>query len=126
MSNPKFFRWKDRMKSFGYAIAGIITFFKTQPNAWIELSAAIAVIIGGVIWKINNTEWCWIVFSIAMVIISEMLNTALEFLTDLASPSIHPMAKKVKDVAAGAVLIAACTSLVIACIIFLPKILCIK
>lgn len=125
MSNPKFFSFKHRIKSVGYACEGIVTFFKTQPNAWIQLSAAVAIVVVGFMLKINCWEWCWIVASIASVIITEMLNTALEFLTDLVSPSVHPLAKKVKDVAAGAVLIAAITSVVIALIIFLPKIMCI-
>jgi diacylglycerol kinase len=124
MSNPKFFSLKHRIKSVGYACEGIITFFKTQPNAQIQLLAAVAIIMVGFILDISCWEWCWIVASIASVIITEMLNTALEFLTDLVSPSVHPLAKKVKDVAAGAVLIAAITSVVIAVIIFLPKIVC--
>jgi diacylglycerol kinase len=122
MSNPKFFHVKYRIKSLGYACEGIVTFFKTQPNAWIQLCAAAAIIIVGVVLKISRWEWCWIVASIALVIVSEMLNTALEFLTDLVSPSVHPVAKKVKDVAAGAVLIAAITAVIIAALIFLPKI----
>jgi diacylglycerol kinase (ATP) len=123
MSNPKFFHLKHRIKSVGYACEGIVTFFKTQPNAWIQLFAAIAIIVVGFLMKISRWEWCWIIVSIALVIITEMLNTALEFLTDLVSPSFHPVAKKVKDVAAGAVLIAAMTSVIIAAIIFLPKLL---
>jgi diacylglycerol kinase len=124
MSNPKFFSFKHRIKSVGYACEGIVTFFKTQPNAWIQLFSAVAIIVVGFVLEINRWEWCWIVASIALVIVTEMLNTALEFLTDLVSPSVHPLAKKVKDVAAGAVLIAAITSFIIACIIFLPKIVC--
>jgi diacylglycerol kinase len=121
MSNPKFFYLKHRIKSVRYACEGIHTFFKTQANARIQLCSTIAIIIIGFVVNINRWEWCWIVASIALVIITEMLNTALEFLTDLVSPSVHPIAKKVKDVAAGAVLIAVITSIVIALIIFLPK-----
>jgi diacylglycerol kinase len=120
MSN-KPFSFSDRIKSFGFAIQGIITFFKTQHNAWIHLVAAVLVIAAGFILNVNNNEWCWLVFAIGMVFITEMFNTAIEFLTDLASPDIHPLAKKVKDVAAGAVLIAALIAVVIGLIIFLPK-----
>lgn len=123
MSNPKFFHLKPRIKSVGYACEGIGTFFKTQPNARIQLGTAIVVVVAGFVLDINRWEWCWIVAAIALVIIAEMLNTALEFLTDLVSPSVHPIAKKVKDVAAGAVLIAAITSVIIGMIIFLPKLL---
>lgn len=124
MSNPKFFSLKHHLKSVGYACEGVVTLFKTQPNASIQLFAAVAIIVVGFIFEINRWEWCWIVASIASVVVTEMLNTALEFLTDLVSPSVHPLAKKVKDVAAGAVLIAAIASVIIAAIIFLPKIMC--
>lgn len=103
---------------------GIFTFFKTQTNAWIQLIAAVIVIFLGFKFNINKTEWLAIIFAISFVIVTEMLNTALEFLTDLASPSIHPLAKKAKDVGAGAVLVAAITSLVIAGVVFLPKLMC--
>ena len=121
MSNPKFFYFRNRIKSFGYAIQGIVVFFKTQYNAWIHLLAALVACVLGFVLKISTVEWCWIVFAIALVLVAEMLNTALEFLTDLVSPSVHPLAKKVKDVAAGAVLVAAITSLVIGALIFIPK-----
>ncbi len=123
MSNNKPFRIEDRIKSFRFAFQGIITFLKTEHNAWIHIVAAFVVIIAGFILKINNTEWCWLTFSIALVFIAEMFNTAIELLTDLASPDFHPLAKKVKDVAAGGVLIAAIAAVVIGSIIFLPKIL---
>lgn len=121
MSNPKFFHLRNRFKSFGFAIQGIITFFKTQFNAWVHLFAAIGTCITGYVLRIDKAEWCWIVLAIALVFVTEVLNTALEFLTDLASPSIHPLAKKVKDVAAGAVLMAAIAAVIIGLIIFLPK-----
>ena len=123
MGNPKFFH--KRVKSFEFAVQGIATFFRTQTNAWIHLSAALLAVIMGYICKINTTEWCWIVGAITLVFVTEMLNTAIEFLTDLASPSIHPLAKKVKDIAAGAVLISAIAAVIIAMIIFLPKTECI-
>lgn len=122
MSNPKFLH--RRIKSFGFAIQGVVTFLKTQPNGWIHLLGALFAIMLGLVYKINATEWCMIVFAITFVIATEMLNTGLEFLTDLVSPSIHPLAKRAKDVAAGAVLVAAIASIVIAAIIFLPKMGC--
>lgn len=121
MSNPKFFNYRNRLKSFHYALQGLLVFFKTQMNAWIHLLAAMTACMLGIILKINQREWCWIVLAIAMVVITELMNTALEFLTDLISPSVHPIAKKVKDVAAGAVLVAAVAAAIIAAIIFLPK-----
>ncbi|HSH66601.1 MAG TPA: diacylglycerol kinase family protein [Bacteroidia bacterium] len=123
MSNPKFSHFRNRIKSVGFALQGIVTFLKTQINAWIHIGAALFACILGYLLNINKTEWCVIVLAIGLVVVAEMLNTAIEFLTDLISPSIHPLAKKAKDVAAGAVLVAAITSVVIAAFIFLPKLL---
>jgi diacylglycerol kinase (ATP) len=110
-----------RIKSFSYAFQGIKTFFQTQHNAWIHSFATIVVIFLGYILKLSFNEWCWIILAIAFVFITEMLNTALEFLTDLVSPEYHPIAKKTKDVAAGAVLLAAILAIIIGLIIFVPK-----
>lgn len=110
-----------RIKSFSYAFQGIKTFFQTQHNAWIHSFATIVVIVLGYILKLSFNEWCWIILAIVFVFITEMLNTALEFLTDLVSPEYHPIAKKTKDVAAGAVLLAALLAIIIGLIIFVPK-----
>lgn len=121
MSNNKSFSIQERFKSFGYAVEGIVTFFKTQHNAWIHCLAMLVVILLGYIFKINNTEWCMLVIAIALVFITEMLNTSIEFLTDRVSPEYHPLSKKVKDVAAGAVFISALIAIIIGLFVFLPK-----
>ncbi|MDP1744107.1 MAG: diacylglycerol kinase family protein [Bacteroidota bacterium] len=121
MSSDKSFSITDRIKSFGFAFEGIITFFKTQHNAWIHAFATVIVVVLGFALNVNNTEWCLLAVSIALVFISEMLNSAIEFLTDIVSPDYNLKAKKVKDVAAGAVLISAIAAVVIGLIIFLPK-----
>ena len=123
MKNQKPFSIKDRIKSFPFAFNGIKVFFKTEHNAWIHLFSAIVVIILGFIFKINTTEWCIISFAIALVIITEMLNTAIEFLCDFVSKEIHPAIKKVKDISAAAVLIAAFAAFVVGVIVFAPKVL---
>ncbi len=121
MKSNKSFSIGDRILSFGFAFQGLITFFKTQHNAWIHLISAIAVVVLGVVYKVSNAEWCWLVVAIGFVFVAEMINTAIEFLTDLVSPQFHPTAKKVKDVAAGAVFIAALSAIIIGLIVFLPK-----
>lgn len=123
MNNNKSISISSRIKSFGFAIEGILTFFKTQHNAWIHAFAAIIVIISGFVLKVNNNEWCLIFIAIALVFITEMANTAIEFLTDIVSPDYNVQAKKVKDVAAAAVLISAIAAIAIGLIIFLPKLL---
>ena len=123
MKSQKSFSIISRIKSFGYAIEGIITFFRTQHNAWIHAFATIVVVIFGFIFKVNSNEWCLLTIAITMVIGAEMLNTAIEFLTDIASPGYNLQAKKVKDVAAGAVLMTAIAAVIIGVLVFLPKML---
>jgi diacylglycerol kinase (ATP) len=119
MDRPKSFSFKNRIKSFSYAFQGIKTFFQTQYNAWIHTLAGVCVIVLGIVFKLTIPEWCWLIFAIGLVFITEMLNTAIEFLTDLVSPEYHPLAKKVKDVAAGAVLVAAIIAVIIGVLVFL-------
>lgn len=123
MSNNKKFHITDRIKSFGYAFEGIKLFFETQHNAWIHCIAAIGAIVIGFFLKISSTEWCWLIESIALVFVTEMLNTAIEFLCDFVSPQIHPQIKKIKDISAAAVLIASIAAVFIGLLIFLPKLL---
>lgn len=117
----KKFSSKARLKSFYFAFQGLKLFFKTQHNAWIHAVSAIIVIVLGFLLKINSAEWCWLIVAISTVFITEMLNTAIEFLCDFVSPEIHPQIKKIKDVSAAAVLIAALAAVAIGMIIFLPK-----
>ncbi len=119
--SSKGFSVKARIKSFSYAIQGINTFLKTQHNAWIHAFATVLVIVLGNIVRLSFSEWCLIFLAIALVFITEMLNTAIEFLTDLASPEFHPLAKKTKDVAAGAVLFSSIIALIIGLLVFTPK-----
>ena len=111
------------IKSFGYAIEGIGTLFKETPNARIHFILAILAIFLGFFLKISSLEWMVLFLSIGFVVCAEGFNTAIETITDLASPDIHPLAKKTKDIAAGAVLIAALTSIAIGILIFAPKII---
>ncbi len=122
MNQSKKFSIKARFKSFYFAFQGLKVFFKTQHNSWIHAVAALVVIFLGFILKVDITEWCWLVTVISMVFITELLNTAIEFLCDFVSPGIHPQIKKIKDISAAAVLIAAIAAVVVGVIIFLPKI----
>lgn len=114
--------WKRRLRSFKYAFTGLLDLIKTQPNARIHLLVAIAVVVAGVYFKVSATEWCILILMIALVLVAEAFNTALEYLTDLVSPDYHPLAGKTKDVAAAGVLIFAIAAIIIGMIIFLPKI----
>jgi len=116
------FSIKNRIKSFDYAFQGLLYYIKTQHNAWIHLLAAIIVIILGFIYKLNVTEWCFIIFAIGLVFSFEIINTALEYVSDLVSPEKNLKVKRIKDLAAGGVLISAITAAIIGLIIFIPKI----
>ena len=112
---------RGRAKSFTHAFRGIGVLFATQANARIHLVAML--IIAGIGWwfSLSATEWCLIVLCMGLVLAAEALNSALEFLTDLASPDYHPLAKKAKDLAAGAVLITVIFGGVVWAIIHVPK-----
>lgn len=111
-----------RLHSFGHAFRGLAILVKTQHNARIHAIATILAIAAGFLFRISSTEWCLIGLAIICVWVTEALNTSIEFLVDLASPAPHPLAAKAKDVAAGAVLVAAIGSLIIGVLVFGPKI----
>ena len=119
----KIFSLKQRLRSFGFALKGIVAMFKDQHNFWIQCVAAIAVIVLGLVLNINNTEWLFVTLSIGFVLTAEMFNSVIEKLVDLVSPEFNKKAGLIKDMAAGAVLIAAITSAVIGLLIFVPRIL---
>lgn len=108
------------LKSFTYAFAGIRAASKEQ-NFRFHLLAALAVIILAFITGISALEWLVLVLIMALVLSLEMINSAIERVVDLTTTEIHPLAKLAKDLAAGAVLIAALASVVIGLIIFIPK-----
>jgi diacylglycerol kinase len=112
--------FKALVRSFGFALAGIGFLLRTQRNARIHVVVGAAACgLGG--WlHISRVEWAVIVFTIALVLILEGLNTAVEAAIDLASPQIHPLAKAAKDLAAGMVLIAAVASVAVGLLILGP------
>jgi diacylglycerol kinase (ATP) len=121
MSDKKFNIY-ERRKSFSFAFEGLKVFFVTQHNAWIHTFAALAAISAGFYFDLNSNEWCWITLAIALVFISEIFNTAFEFLSDVVSPQYHPQIKKVKDVSAAGVLVASIAALIIGSLIFVPRV----
>lgn len=87
----------------------------------IHFVSAVVVIIAGFFTGLSISEWLVIILLIALVISTEMVNTAIETVVNLVSPEFHPLAKKAKDVAAGAVLVFAIASAIIGLLIFIPK-----
>lgn len=117
----KAFSIVKRAKSFTHAGRGIRLFLKSTHNAWVQIALGAAAVGLGFYFRITPGEWLAITLAIGLVFITEALNTAVEFDMDLTNPSRSPFARDVKDIAAGAVLIAALTALAIGLIIFLPK-----
>ena len=111
---------KKQLRSFGYAWKGIQSCVGKEQNLSFHLIAAMAVIIAGIVLGITRTEWIMVVMCIGTVIAAELFNTAIEKLVDLVSPERHPVAGRVKDIAAGAVLICAVAAAIIGLIIFIP------
>ena len=111
------------LRSFKFATNGIIQFFKLENNARVHLLAALIVLALGWYFQFQTSEWLWITVAVALVWITEALNTAIEQLVDLVSPDFNERAGKVKDLAAAAVLFAAITSVIIALFIFGPHFL---
>ena len=114
---------KKLIRSFGYAFKGIGYAAKTQLNFRIHLVAMVIAIFTGWALQIKDSEWLWIIFCIALVLTLELINTAIELLTDLVSPGYNELAGHVKDVAAGAVTIGAIFAAITGGIIFLPKLI---
>ena len=95
----------------------------TQHNAWVHAGATVAVALLGLALGLSRFEWCWLVIACVAVWTAEALNTAFEFLCDVTSPEFDPAVKRAKDVAAGAVLLAAIGAVAIGLLVFVPHVL---
>lgn len=111
----------NRLQAFTHAFRGIITFFTETYHAKIHLLATVFVLAVGAWLKISALEWVSVLLCITMVFVAEAINSAIEYTVDLKTKEKHPLAKKAKDVSAAAVLLAAIFSVIIAIIIFYPK-----
>ena len=121
MENPKKeFSISKRVKSFSHAGRGIWVFFTTTHNAWIHGAILIITVALGFYFEITKMEWMMIIFAAGFVFAAEAFNTAIEIDIDLTSPEYHPRARDTKDVAAGAVLVAALTAFIVGLLIFAP------
>jgi diacylglycerol kinase (ATP) len=110
----------ERVRSFGHALRGLGFMLKRQHNAWIHLGVTVAVIAAGFVLQIAAHDWRWIVLAIALVWVAEIVNTAFEHLCNVVQPDFHASVKLAKDVAAGAVLVAAVAAAIIGVMVFWP------
>ena len=114
-------RFNKLVANFGYAIKGITTLFREEQNAQIHLIVTVAIVSLGFYLGLTTLEWSLVILSIGLVLVAEGINTAIENAMDAISTEQHPKIGKVKDIAAGAVLIAAIIALAIGLLIFIPK-----
>ena len=114
---------KKLINSFKFAFKGIGSSIKSERNMKIHFTMMILVVLAGIILNISMWEWitCFILFG--LVITLEMVNTAIEIVVDLVSPTFNDRAGRAKDIAAGAVLVNAIVAFIIGLLIFLPKVL---
>jgi len=110
-----------RLDSVRYAANGIVAMMRTQHNAWLHALATVVVCLVAAYLGISSAELCCIVLAMVTVWTAEALNTALECLANAVAPCPHPLIKKAKDVAAGAVLLAAVGSAIIGVLILGPR-----
>ena len=116
-------RDKRLVDSFNFAIEGLISALKNEKHMKVHILAAIIIVILAIVINASKVEILIISLSVSFVIITELVNTAVEAIVDLVSPERHPLAKLAKDVAAGAVLIAAINALCVGYLLFYDKLL---
>lgn len=111
------------VKSFGYAGNGVKEAFQNEPNFRVHVIAGAISIILAFVFHFSATKLAVLVLTITLVIILELLNTAIEKVVDKVSPNYSPLAKIAKDVSAAAVLLAAFSAVLVGILLFLPNIL---
>ncbi|NJN94175.1 MAG: diacylglycerol kinase family protein [Anaerolineales bacterium] len=113
----------NRLESFQCAFAGIWYTLRTQRNAQIHMAIAAIIVIIGALLNLSLHDWAVLALTTGFVLAAEMLNTVAEAAMDYATSDFHPQVKVVKDVAAGAVLTAAITAVIVGLLILGPPLL---
>jgi diacylglycerol kinase len=117
------FSLKSRIGSFRFALNGLRSLLKYEHNSRIHLIGAVVVIIIALLLKVSFSEWALLAIVMGIVFLTELLNSAIETLSDLIEPRYNEVIRTAKDYSAAAVLISALIALAVACLIFIPKIL---
>ncbi|MBR4638498.1 MAG: diacylglycerol kinase family protein [Bacteroidales bacterium] len=123
MKKQEKFSISKRLKSFTYAFNGLKVLFQEEHNSRIHLFATVCVIVAGVLLKLSILEWVAVAFAVGLVFSGEIFNSAIEDLADVVCLERDERIKKVKDLAAAAVLVNALTAAVIGLLVFVPKII---
>jgi diacylglycerol kinase (ATP) len=111
-----------RMKGAKYALKGALILLRTEASVQVQFTIATLLTIAGFYFKISTTEWMFQILSIGLIMSIEGLNTAVEEIADFIHPDFHNKIGLIKDIAAGAVFIAAIAATMIGLIIYLPKV----
>lgn len=121
MSDKKDSFLVNRLKSVGWAFKGALLLLRTEASIQIQFVVAILVTIAGFYFDISRTEWLFQVAMIGLVMSIEGVNTSIEYIADFIHPELHASIGRIKDVAAGAVFIASIAAVIVASIIYYPK-----
>jgi diacylglycerol kinase len=109
------------ISAFRHAANGLYWFFRVERNSTIYAACTILVVAAGILLNVSKMEWVVLTLAVGAVWTAELLNSAIELLCDYVQPERHQAIKIVKDLAAGAVLLAAICSALVGGVIFLPK-----
>lgn len=113
----------NRLRGAKYAMKGAWLLLSTEPSIQVQAVISVLITIAGFYYEISATEWIFQILAIALVMSTEGLNTAVEGIADFIHPDFHTKIGYIKDVAAGAVFFSAVFAVIIAAIIYLPKML---
>lgn len=114
---------KSLIESFNNAVNGILYALRTERNLKIHFTIACIVLIISLFFDFTRVELLLLIFSIALVLMAELFNTAIERIVDLVTEDYHPLARVAKDIAAGAVLVTATNSVIVGYLLFFDRIM---
>ncbi len=112
---------KGRLRSFRYAFRGMWWLIRTEHSIMVQLFVALLACIAGALVGLTTTEWILQILAIALVLVAEGLNTAVEKLCDFIHPDFNERIGRIKDISAGAVTFAALAAVLVGCLIYFPK-----
>ncbi len=116
----KMLRINRLIKSFGYSFRGLFKIFREEQNLQIQSLVAIIILILAAYMGIKPVEWCLVIMSISLVVLAEIINSALERVADVLKPRIHVYIKEVKDIMAAAVMISSISAVAVGLFVFVP------
>lgn len=114
------YKKQTQMQSFKMAFHGLAVLIKNERNFRIHLVLAFLVLAASALLGVSTTDWILVLLLIGVVLSAEAINTCVEYICDLVSPEYHPLVKKIKDIAAGVVVLNAIIAVVGGCVIFIP------